>query len=201
MERTVTALVPIRSFDGMTRLSGRLRPEDRTMLARDLAGRTTRAALDADAAVSVITADPEVKQWATTCGLDVVDEAVSRGLNGAAATGVEAVGDTPWLVIHSDLPAISADDIRAATEAVKAGYVLAPSHDGGTSIVGGTGPNFPFRYGPGSFRRHLSAVHGEAMILVRPGLALDLDHPWDLEVLGRLGYFETGTEHWVLGTE
>ena len=191
MARPTTALIPIRAFDGMTRLSGRLEPEDRTMLARDLAGRTTRAALDANAAVSVITADPEVGQWATTCGFAVIDETVPRGLNDAAATGVETVGDNPWLVIHSDLPAISADDIRAATAAVKAGYVHAPSHDGGTSIVGGTGSEFPFRYGPGSFRRHLSAVHGEATILVRPGLALDLDHPRDLEALERLGYMET----------
>src|SRR5665811_1981594 len=74
-----------------------------------------------------------------------------------------------------------------------AGTVLAPSHDGGTSLVGGMLNPFPFRYGPGSFRRHLSAVLGHARVLVRPGLALDLDRPRDLRAFRRLGYLADDT--------
>ncbi len=188
MTPTVRALVPIRSFGGMTRLSGSLDPQDRTKLARDLADRTTRAALDADTRVSVITADAVVRQWATDSDIDLINEPISTGLNAAATTGVATPGDAPWLVIHADLPTILPEDIRTAAAAVERGYVLAPSHDGGTSLIGGTGPRFPFRYGPGSFRRHLAAIQGAATILVRPGLALDLDRPWDLEALRRLGY-------------
>ena len=194
MTGTVRTLIPIRSFDGMTRLSGWLEPENRTDLARSLAARTARAALDADTSVSVITADAQVQRWAVGSGVDIIEERIARGLNAAAATGVQEVGDVPWLVIHADLPGITPDDVRAATEQIEAGYVLAPSHDGGTSLIGGIGSDFPFRYGPGSFRRHLAAVHGEATILVRPGLALDLDHPRDLETLRSLGYLEAGTE-------
>lgn len=191
MRETVGALIPIRSFDGMTRLSGRLGSEDRRRLVRELADRTIRAALDADTCVSVITADVEVGRWALGRRVDVIEEPAQRGLDAAAAMGVEKIGVGPWMVLHADLPAVSADDVRAAVSSIGSGYVLAPSHDGGTSLIGGTGVDFPFRYGPGSFCRHLSAIRGDATILIRPGLALDLDRPWDLEALRRLGYLGT----------
>jgi 2-phospho-L-lactate guanylyltransferase len=188
MAAVVRALIPIRSFDGMTRLSDWLDPQDRGQLARDLARRTTRAALKADTRVSVITADAEVQRWAISSGIDVTNEQASQGLNAAATAGTREAGDDPWLVIHADLPAVDADDVRAAVQAVRHGYVLAPSHDGGTSLIGGSGPDFPFQYGPGSFHRHLAGIKGAATILTRPGLALDLDKPRDLEALRRLGY-------------
>lgn len=188
MENAFRALIPIRSFDGMTRLSGRLGSEDRRRLARDLAGRTIRAALEANARVSVITADAEVDRWALASGVECINESTSHGLDAAAAAGVAEAGDDPWLVVHADLPAINANDVRAAARSVGARWVLAPSHDGGTSLIGGTGRGFPFRYGPGSFRRHLAAVRGDATILIRPGLALDLDRPWDLTALQQLGH-------------
>lgn len=190
MTDVVKVLIPIRSFDGMTRLSHRLDPDDRTRLARDLASRTTRTALDADTRVFVVSADASVQRWATASGVDVITERTSQGLDAAATAATEEAGDDSWLVIHADLPVINVDDIRAAVDAVERGYVLAPSHDGGTSLIGGRGPGFPFRYGPGSFRRHLAAIDGVATILTRPGLALDLDNPWDLSALRRLGYLE-----------
>ncbi len=188
MTDTVRAFIPIRSFDGMTRLSGYLSSEERTRLVRALAARTTSAALDADTRVSVITADAEVQNWATASGVDIVGESDARGLSTAATTGTERAGDDAWLIIHADLPAIGPDDVRAAVQALGNGHVLAPSHDGGTSLIGGRGSRFPFRYGPGSFRRHLAAIDGVATILIRPGLALDLDRSWDLDALKRLGY-------------
>jgi 2-phospho-L-lactate guanylyltransferase len=190
MATAVRALIPIRSFDGMTRLSGHLEPEERRQFARELADRTVRAALGANTRVSVITADVTVQQWAIVSGVGVISERDSQGLDAAATAGVVAVGDDPWLVIHADLPAIDPGDVQASVQAIGSGYVLAPSHDGGTSLIGGTGPGFPFQYGPGSFRLHLAAVKGDATILIRPGLALDLDRPWDLATLSRLGYFE-----------
>ncbi len=190
MATAVRALIPIRSFDGMTRLSGHLESEERKKLSRELADRTVRAALDANTRVSVITADVTVQQWAIASGVGVISERDSQGLDAAATAGVEEAGDDPWLVIHADLPAIESDDVQASLQAIGGGHVLAPSHDGGTSLIGGTGPDFPFQYGPGSFRRHLAAIDGEATVLVRLGLALDLDHPRDLEALRRLGFLK-----------
>jgi 2-phospho-L-lactate guanylyltransferase len=190
MTRIVKTLIPIRSFDGMTRLSGHLDTEDRRLIARDMAGRAVRAALAANTRVSVITADAEVQEWAIASNAAVINERRPRGLDAAATAGIETAGDDPWLVIHSDLPGIGPEDVHAAVQAVGRGCVLAPSHDGGTSLIGGGGPGFPFKYGPGSFRRHLAAINGVVTILIRPGLALDLDRPWDLATLTRLGYVE-----------
>lgn len=183
---TATAIIPIRSFTGLTRLSGVLDQGERVLLMRQMAAHTYSAVHEAVSRVLVVSNDPGVVLWCEERGCEVVPE-VGGGLNGAAAVGVAAVEGGPWMVIHADLPAISADDVRAG-RADDGGWVIAPSRDGGTSLIGGTGEGFPFRYGPGSFRRHLAAINGGATVLIRPGLALDLDHPWDLEALRRLGH-------------
>lgn len=186
-------LIPIRSFAGMTRLENSLGSDERRLLAENLAGRVALAATAADTRVVVITNDAAVRRWARTLEVEWIAEPVPGSLNDAAAAGVAAAGGDPWLVVHADLPAIGPDDIRVASSMAAAGMVLAPSHDGGTSLVGGRLNPFPFQYGPGSFRRHLSAVLGRATILVRPGLALDLDRPRDLRALRRLAYLVDDT--------
>ncbi len=154
---------------------------------RRLTAHTVSVAHGAGLRVLVVSDDSDVVTWSDVCGYEVVPESDGGGLNGAAAAGVRAAAG-PWMILHADLPAVDADDVRAAARLIGNGCVLAPSHDGGTSLIGDTGKTFPFRYGPGSFRRHLTAVRGDATILIRPGLALDLDRPWDLKALRRLGY-------------
>jgi 2-phospho-L-lactate guanylyltransferase (CobY/MobA/RfbA family) len=46
--------------------------------------------------------------------------------------------------------------------------------------MGGRGVHYRFRYGPGSFRRHL-ALYPEAAIVVRLGLLHDVDTYADLD--------------------
>ncbi|MEA3503513.1 MAG: NTP transferase domain-containing protein [Actinomycetota bacterium] len=183
----MTVIVPIRSFTGLTRLSRVLDERGRVSLMRQLATRAISAVQTVGLQVLVVSNDPDVVSWSKARGCETTSELDGGGLNGAAAAGTEAVTG-PWMLLHADLPAIDADDIRAGARVMERGYVLAPSHDGGTPLIGGTGTGFPFRYGPGSFRRHLTAVGGRATILIRPGLALDLDHPRDLDVLKRLGH-------------
>ncbi|MEA2023262.1 MAG: 2-phospho-L-lactate guanylyltransferase [Actinomycetota bacterium] len=185
---TVAAIVPIRSFTGLTRLSAVLDEGERASLMKRLATHTVSAVRAAGLQMLIVSNDPDVTSWSAACGCTAIPEPDAAGLNGAAAAGVAEVGGGPWMVVHADLPAVTANDILAGARLAERGYVFAPSHDGGTSLIGGTGTGFPYRYGPGSFRRHLAAVRGEAAILVRPGLALDLDHPRDLNVLRRLGY-------------
>jgi 2-phospho-L-lactate guanylyltransferase len=108
-------------------------------------------------------------------------------LNAAALAGVSAV-PRPWIIVHADLPALRVEDIAGAARLAEWTTVIAPSRDGGTSLLGSNGDPPPFCYGPGSYRRHLHAVRGQAITLLRPGLALDLDRPWDLAALHRLGY-------------
>ena len=190
---TATIVIPIRSFEGMTRLAHDLTADQRRTLSRELATRVVRAAEEADLDTAIVTGDDAVRRWATDMGARVVTEPAAVGLNGAAAAGIASVSSGTWLVVHSDLPAITTEDLDAAAERVRYGTVLAPSHDGGTPLIGSTGSSFPFRYGPGSFRAHLSAVRGDASILIRPGLALDLDRPSDLGALTELGYLSRST--------
>ena len=125
--------------------------------------------------------------WGAAHAEQVVPEPPEGGLNAAAHAGVAAVSGS-WMVVHADLPTLGVEDIIAAEQLASRTMMIAPSRDGGTSLIGSSGCPQPFRYGPGSFRRHLSAARGQATILLRPGLALDLDRPWDLTALHRLGY-------------
>ncbi|MEN8113679.1 MAG: 2-phospho-L-lactate guanylyltransferase [Actinomycetota bacterium] len=183
----IEAIIPVRSFDGLTRLSPIMEPESRAAMMRRLVDRTVSASRAAGITPVIVTGDAAVADWAVENGVRVVDEEAS-GLDAAAATGIAAATGEAWLVIHADLPAVTPTDIAAAAGLLDRGVVLAPSHDGGTSVIGGTDTTFPFRYGPGSFKLHLSAVGGDASILVRPGLAIDLDRPWDLDTLKELGW-------------
>jgi 2-phospho-L-lactate guanylyltransferase (CobY/MobA/RfbA family) len=89
------------------------------------------------------------------------------------------------MVVHADLPAATTEDLAAAVHALPPqGILLAPSHDGGTNLLAGDCDSFTFSYGPHSFHRHLTAAARHPhQVLVRAGLALDLDGPDDLQVL------------------
>ena len=184
---TVSAVVPIRSFDGLTRLAHVLDDEARTGLMFRLVEHTVRVIHRAGLPVSVVSSDPVVTAWSAAHVEQVVPEPSVGGLDAAALAGVSAVPE-PWMVVHADLPSLISEDVAVAALLADRTTVIAPSRDGGTSLIGSNGEPRPFRYGPGSFRRHLSAACGQATILVRPGLALDLDRPWDLISLHRLGY-------------
>ena len=135
----------------------------------------------------VLAADRPVLDWATKRGWDAILDR-QPSLNAAAAGAVEVAEqrDVAWMVVHADLPLLAPEDIRLAMKALQsAGWVLAPSSDGGTSLIGGRGdPGFEFAYGKASFHRHLSRLrHRSPRILHRLGLALDLDLPSDLRAV------------------
>ena len=177
--------VPVKGFSGAkARLASVLDPASRRALGRAVADRTLRL-LDAAGGVRrvvVVTGAPEVVDWARSGGRAVIAEEPG-GLDGAAAAVVRAAGVHRWAVIHADLPLLTACDLEVVLAAAERhGTVLAPSSDGGTSFVSGTG-RFPFAYGVASFHRHLRAAP-DAAVVVRRGLAVDLDTPDDLAAAG-----------------
>lgn len=184
---TVSAVVPVRSFDGLTRLAHVIDDEARTGLMLRLVEHTISMIHRAGFPVSIVSSDPAVTAWGAAHVEHLVPEPSVGGLDGAALAGV-STAPGPWIVVHADLPALTSKDVAVAARLAGSTTVIAPSRDGGTSLIGSNVGPQSFSYGPGSFRRHLSATRGRATILVRPGLALDLDHPWDLIALGRLGY-------------
>ena len=186
--------LPIKPFGvAKQRLHPRLDAAARSVLGREIAARTAAAAATAGAEVAIVTGDAGVRRWAQRLGHDVIDEGPSRGLDAAATALVGHARNEgrPWVVLHADLPLISPHDVGGLLDAVVAhGAVVAPSHDGGTSAVGGSpavGGSDPIRfaYGPASFHRHHRQVP-TAPVVVRPGLAWDLDTVFDLESMLRL---------------
>jgi 2-phospho-L-lactate guanylyltransferase len=176
--------VPVKSFGlAKARLAAVFDQRQRADLSRATAAHTVTAILEAVGEATVIAGDGEVADWAHRLGADVVVEASgkSKGLSDAAQSVVDRRDVERWMIVHADLPLIHPDDIRAAWEGIPpAGFLLAPSHDGGTSVIGGDRVTLSFSYGPGSFHRHLAAAFNRPhRIVTRRGFLLDLDSPSD----------------------
>ncbi len=179
--------IPVKPLAGAkARLAGDVDPAGRRLLMRCCTERTIATALATGSRVAVVSDDAEVTQLARDAGAEVIAETgPGRGLDRAAATLVTAAGADSWLVCHADLPLLGVADLNACIEVIQRGHVvLAPSWDGGSNLVGGTGA-FRFSYGPGSFHRHLAtAVDPE--VVIRVGLAWDLDRAVDLPAMATL---------------
>lgn len=169
--------VPVKPFGvAKARLSPVLDGPGRSRLGISIAARTLGIASKVGLG-AVITGDGGVGEWATDLGHAVIWE-LPGGLDGAARALVAAAGSDPWLLVHADLPRLSEEDLQAAILSLTVdGAVISPSSDGGTSLIGSSGET-SFSFGPGSFQRHLAGIP-HARVLVRPGLALDLDTPAD----------------------
>lgn len=176
------AILPVKSFRlGKGRLAAHLDDADRSELGRALAERTASLTVEAGLLPLLIAGDMEVAEWALLHGFPSAPD-MGTGLDGAADIGsawAEESG-SHWLVIHSDLPLLTVSDLNELEESLlRHGVVLAPSADGGTSAIGGRGVHYRFRYGPGSFRRHLASYPGSG-IVTRLGLLHDVDTVADL---------------------
>jgi 2-phospho-L-lactate guanylyltransferase len=176
-----TVIIPVKSFSlGKQRLSGVLDPGARARLGRALAGHVAITVAATGRNPHIVTSDPDVAGWAGESGYEVLGDP-GGGLSAAARAAVSWAThrSKPWLVIHSDLPWLTADDVGSLMHPLDLGRpVIAPSADGGTSAIGSSG-DFAFRFGPASFHHHLAAL-GDPVILTRPGLLLDVDAPADL---------------------
>lgn len=184
MSKAILAALPIKPFGvAKQRLSERLDSATRSRLGKAIAERTAAAATDAGALVAIVTGDSGVKRWAQGHGyLTIAEPDSPPGLDGAAEAAIfEATRrQSPWAVIHADLPLVTPAALREVFAAAERGTVLVPSYDGGTNVVAGRGTMFRFAYGEASFHRHF-AMNPGAQVLTNPQLALDLDTTDDLD--------------------
>lgn len=178
----ITAIIPIRSFEqGKGRLEGHISTAQRIELGMGMAERTVAAAEESNLIPTIVSAATDVADWAFHLGLLVLDE-LAPGLNAAASRGSEwaEAGALRWVILHSDLPLVSAADLAPIVAVVESGGdVIAPSCDGGTSAISSR-IAFGFRYGPGSFHHHLPRLDSPEVI-TSPGLLQDLDSYDDLK--------------------
>lgn len=172
-------IVPIRDFEGMTRLQTVLDASQRTNLVRRLAAAIVNAGRHADLHVAITTSDDAVSTWANDLGLEVIVDP-DLGLSAAASHAVGRVHG-PWLLAHADLPAVDGASLGAIAELAKRHTVLVPSMDGGTNLIAHEGP-FPFSFGEGSFHRHLAAAP-DATVVPSAALSIEVDTPAHLDAL------------------
>jgi 2-phospho-L-lactate guanylyltransferase len=179
---SVAVVVPVKAFgDAKHRLAEVLGPDERAALARDLATRVVRAARGVD--VFVVCDDEDVATWGKELGATVLWRPAA-GLNDAATFAVAevaAAGFAHAVIAHGDLPL--AGDLTVALGFD--GVTLVPDrHADGTYVLAvPTGAGFVFRYGPGSFVRHLGEAHGCGLavrVLRDRSLSWDVDVPDDL---------------------
>lgn len=184
-------VIPVKPFGvAKRRLAPVLDADQRSRVGKAVAAHVISTAQATGCPVAVVTGDRGVSSWAGELGAGVIHETDPGGLNQAAAAAVREARHQgrAWMMLHADLPALTDSDLRAALTALPPGGVmLAPSHNGGTSLIAGDLDSFPFAYGPASFRRHLAAVARlPHRLLIRTGLAIDLDGPEDLNAALRL---------------
>ena len=163
----IRIVIPHAGARGKTRL-GAKRAELSAAMLEDV--------LDAATSVGrtwVVSPDPvEGAEW-------ILDPGGGQGAGVEAALRV--IGPGPALVVNSDLPSVTADDLRTLHDAIpEDGIAIAPARDGTTNALGlSDTSDFAPLYGPGSaarFRAH--AEH--AVDVLRPGLRDDVDTPADL---------------------
>jgi 2-phospho-L-lactate guanylyltransferase len=198
------AVVPVKPLEeSKSRLEGTLTRAERSALARTLLEHTLKVLATAKAPpntaghgvdrVLVVSRDPTVLELARSLGADALPEDCPPELNASLAYATCYAlehGAGMALALPADLAQVTAEDIRALVKCAAAGpcIVIAPDRRGeGTNALLTRPPGaIPYRFGPGSFALHCQEARQMGLRLEvcrRPGLALDVDLPEDLEYL------------------
>jgi 2-phospho-L-lactate guanylyltransferase len=180
-------LIPMKPLAGAKeRLAPALTPDERRALSLAMLEDVIAAARGFER-VWVLNSDGEAAALAGDAGVEAVDDpAPGQGLNPslAAATSlaIEA-GATGVLVVSADLPALTSGDLESL--AVAGGVSLAPDRSGlGTNALWRSpGDVIGVAFGSNSLAGHATLAWDAgvgALVVERPGLALDVDSPEDL---------------------
>jgi 2-phospho-L-lactate guanylyltransferase len=193
---TFWAIVPVKPLRrGKSRLAGVLSEEERLGLNSKLLIHTvdTLREIPEIEQVLVVSRDQSALSMARAHGARTVQENGAPELNVAltrATIVAKQYATRGVLIIPSDLPMISKEDVTAMLDLVKEPpvVVVAPDRKGeGTNalLVCPVGL-IEYDYGPHSFKRHCSRareVGARLEICELPSLALDMDVPEDLDLV------------------
>jgi len=192
---SIWALVPVKPIKlAKSRLAGVLSPREREELNRGFL-RQTLAVVTRQPRIErtmVVSRDPAALAVAREYGARTLMEEGAPLLNLAltrATIVAQSYGVFGLLVVHADLPLLTAEEIDSMLCAGSRGpgVVIAPDrHEGGTNALLVSPPGLiQYAFGPGSFAEHLRRAQeaGAKVIVCRlPGLSLDIDVPEDLEL-------------------
>lgn len=168
------------------------------MLASQLLQRVLKVSREVSNDVEVISPSRPLAEIVEAAGARLAVQrgmGLNEGLDQARSQALLDGIDT-LIVLHGDLPNLTANDIQTLVGALPAdggpGVAIAPDRAGtGTNALALRPPGvIPFRFGAGSFAAHAAAVERSGVSCVavdRAGLAFDLDTPEDLRRWLELG--------------
>jgi 2-phospho-L-lactate guanylyltransferase len=195
----IWAVIPVKEFEGAKhRLSPLLTPERRRLLAETMLADVLDAVAGAKrlAGVMLITLEPKAKAMAERLGARVETEGAREGHTGAVVAGRRILareGKGGFITMPGDIPAVRAAEVDAVLAAHKPApsFTISPAHDdlGSNAVVCSPPESVPLRFGENSYFPHLEAARAQGIeptILRQPGIAMDIDHPVDLELFLRL---------------
>lgn len=195
---TLWAIVPVKPLKrGKSRLAKVLSTEERADLNRRLLSHTldTLTVIDEIEHVLVVSRDPGALALARDHGARTVQENGAPQLNISLARATVVAKNYATrgvLIVPADLPLLTPEDVRAMLERIKEPpvVVVAPDrHREGTNalLVCPVGL-IEYDFGPGSFQRHCQRAQqagARLEIVDLPSLALDVDLPEDLDMVGK----------------
>jgi 2-phospho-L-lactate guanylyltransferase len=194
---TLWAIVPVKPLRrGKSRLAGVLTEEERLGLNSQLLTHTvdTLREIPEIEHVLVVSRDQAALSLARAHGARTVQEKGAPELNVAltrATIVAKRYATRGVLIIPSDLPMISKEDVYAMLDKVKDPPVVVVAPDrkktGTNALLICPVGLIEYDYGPNSFERHCQharEVGARLEICELPSLALDMDVPEDLELVG-----------------
>lgn len=184
-------LIPVKSLNqAKLRLSEKLRPQDRRRLGLAMLADVLRATEKWDNRF-IVTGDPDAEAVGLAFGCSLVPDP-GGGLNAALRAGTAAAveaGVESLLILPSDVPMVSADDVTALF-AFEEQVVVVPSGDGGTNALLRRPPGcIDPAFGAKSALAHQGAAERGGLslrVVEMESLALDIDRYADLQQLGKL---------------
>ncbi|MGP3790583.1 2-phospho-L-lactate guanylyltransferase [Pseudomonas sp. B392_1p] len=199
----IWAVVPVKNFSAAkSRLGTCLGSSQRARLAWAMAADVITALKASNAADRLYMLSDSSDTCGLAAALDItwLDEASVTALPGlnAGIAGVARLaardGATALLVIHADMPLLTADDIRLVVSTWQAldgdqRVVMVRSNDGGTNLLLAEHPQaFTYHYGPDSHARHSRECirrHCANTTIKLSSTALDVDSVDDFHSLAR----------------
>ena len=195
----IWAVIPVKEFDGAKhRLSPLLSPEQRRQLAETMLADVLDAVSGAErlAGIMLITLEPVARALAERIGARVETEGARDGHTGSVTAGLRILareGRGGFMTVPGDIPAVRAHEIDAVLAAHRPApsFTISPAHDdlGSNAVICSPPDSVPLRFGENSYFPHLDAARAQGIeptILRQPGIAMDIDHPVDLEMFLRL---------------
>lgn len=191
--RRIWAALPVKAFAGAKqRLSPLLSPARRAALAEamleDVLAALAAARLDG---ILVNTVEPRAVKLAEHYHARVIAKDARSGHTGAVTAMARVLageGCEGMLAIPADIPRATTAEIDAVLTAARPApsFTISPAHDklGSNAVLCCPPEVVSLRFGPDSFFPHLEAARRQGLepaVVPLPGIALDIDHPGDLQ--------------------